>query len=151
MKPYVVLAKNYRPHEFSTPKTIGESLTAITAGLGLVPHVDPAHGPIKLKRAWYSEELHAEVRSKTSNATSAEGWHYDGDTTPGANPDCCLVLWSNKAPTEIMYKGRIYRPEPYELVIFKNRSVTHRRPLNAPKERWVFRQRVAIPAHIKLP
>lgn len=150
MKPYVVLA-TYHPTKWNA-KQVGLDLTGITREAGLVPHVDPAHGPLVLVgRSWSSDSLHAEVRRRTFKTTQAEDWHYDGDTTPGSKPECCLVLWATNHPTEIDYKGTIYTPNPYELVIFKNMSVRHRRPADCPKIRWVFRQRVAVPSHISLP
>lgn len=128
---------------------VGRDLTSITEKYGLIPHVDPAHGPL-LNVPWVDEKLHAEVRRRTFKTKQAEDWHYDGDTTPNSRPDCCLVLWATNTPTEIMYKNKIYTPKPFELVIFKNMSVKHRRPANCPRIRWVFRQRVAIPQHLNL-
>jgi len=151
MEPYKVLAV-YKPQPFIwNAQKVGEDLTRITSDHGLIPHVDPAHGPLPLKgRNWVSVKLHAEVRRRTFNTKQAEDWHSDGDTTPGAKPDCCLVVWASNHPTEIQYQGKIYIPEPYELVIFKNLSVRHRRPENCPKIRWMFRQRVAVPQHMEL-
>lgn len=148
MKPYIILDKYY-PIKWNAER-VGQELTAITASYGLVPHIDPAHGPL-LKVPWVSEKLHAEVRRRTFNTKKAEDWHYDGDTTPGSKPDCCLVLWATNHPTEISWQDKIYVPEPYEIVIFKNMSTRHRRPVGCPKIRWVFRQRVAVPNHLNLP
>lgn len=145
--PYRVL-ELYNPTRWN-PSKIGIDLTRITRASGLVPHVDPIHGPL-LKVPWVSQELHAEVRRRTFNTKKAEDWHYDGDTTPGANPECCLVLWASNTPTEIMYNGHIYIPAAREVIIFKNMSVRHRRPPNCPRIRWVFRQRVSVPKHITL-
>lgn len=151
MLPYKVLGI-YKPDEWKSWK-VGKDLTALTKKLGLVPHVDPAHGPLNTSKKcpWVSLSLHAEVRRRTFNTDQAEGWHYDGDTTPGSKPNCCLVLWASNNPTEIMYQGKVYQPKPYEVIIFKNMSVTHRRPANVPKIRWVFRQRVTVPTNIQLP
>ena len=132
------------------PEKVGKDLVAITKKHGLIPHDDPAHGPL-IKVPWFSEKLHAEVRKRTFKTKQAEGWHYDGDTTPGSKPNCCLVLWASNHPTEIMYKDVVYTPNPYELVIFKNMSVRHRRPAGCPRMRWVFRQRVQVPEHFYLP
>lgn len=148
MNPYLAIA-HYIPDKWNAQQ-VGEKLTDITRRLGLIPHDDPAHGPLH-SAAWFSDELHAEVRRRTFKTKQAEDWHYDGDTTPGSKPACCLVLWATNHPTEIMYKDKIYVPAPYELVIFKNMSVVHRRPEGCPRIRWVFRQRVAIPNHISLP
>lgn len=148
MLPYVVLGI-YKPTRWKS-WAVGKDLTRMTKEAGLKPHYDPAHGPLTTV-PWFSKELHAEVRRRSFKTKQAEGWHYDGDLTPGAKPACCLVLWATNNPTEIMWNGKIYTPNPYEVVIFKNMSVTHRRPANVPRKRWVFRQRVAIPSHIKLP
>lgn len=147
MTPYQVLVV-YKPKIWRT-SLIGKDLTTITKNAGLIPHNDPAHGPLHTAH-WFSEELHAEVRRRTFNTKQAEGWHYDGDITPGAKPECCLVLWATNHPTEIQYQNKIYTPKSYELVIFKNMSVRHRRPENCPRIRWVFRQRVEIPKHLNL-
>lgn len=148
MIPYKVLAV-YKPKIWRA-SLIGKELTDITKNAGLIPHKDPAHGPL-ITVPWVSESLHAEVRRRTFNTKQAEGWHYDGDTTPGAKPECCLILWATNHPTEIQYQNKIYTPKPYELVIFKNMSIRHRRPENCPRIRWIYRQRVAIPSHIDLP
>lgn len=147
MKPYQVL-EIYHPTRWNS-LIIGRDLTAITKKHGLIPHIDPAHGPL-LKVPWVSEKLHAEVRRRTFKTRQAEDWHYDGDTTPGSKPNCCLVLWATNHPTEIQYQGKIFISKPYEVIIFKNMSVRHRRPVNCPRVRWVFRQRVAIPQHMEL-
>src|SRR5436190_2757685 len=139
MKPYVVLGR-YVPSVWNS-KVIGRELTALTAAAGYKPHSDPAHGPIHWKRGWYSEEKHAEVRRITLPAPSAGDWHYDGDTTEGSKPACQIVTWANRAPTEILYEGTVYQPLPFEVVVFANMKVRHRRPANAPERRWMFRQR----------
>lgn len=148
MKPYEVLAV-YKPDIWRASK-IGKDLTTITKKAGLIPHNDPAHGPL-LKVPWVDESLHAEVRRRTFKTKQAEGWHYDGDLGGGANPNCAIVLWSTNHPTEIKYEEKIYTPEPYELVIFNNLTCRHRRPPNCPRIRWTFRQRVKVPEHLKLP
>ena len=155
-KPFIVLA-TFKPEKWSA-RIIGQALTDITDSYGLVPHDDPAHGPLPLKgRNWVSIALHAEVRRRTFRTQMAEGWHYDGDTTPGAKPKCCLVLWASNHPTEIRFRGSlehpdaeaqvIWTPRPYELVLFNNLDCVHRRPLDCPRIRWVFRQRVEVPSH----
>lgn len=146
-QPFLVLDR-YKPSRWKAWK-VGEDLTTITRNHGLIPHVDPEHGPL-LTVPWVSVKLHAEVRRRTFKTKQAEDWHYDGDTTPGSKPDCCLVLWATNTPTEIMYKNQIYVPKPYDVIIFKNMSVKHRRPENCPRIRWVFRQRVAVPSHLNL-
>jgi len=146
--PYRVL-DIYKPYKWKS-YIVGEDLCQLTKEHGLKPHYDPAHGPLTTV-PWYDLKRHAEVRRRTFKTKQAEGWHYDGDTTQGSKPECCLVLWATNTPTEIMYKGKIYIPKPYEVVIFKNMSVTHRRPADCPRIRWVFRQRVAVPTHMELP
>ena len=142
MIPYMVLDV-YKPYRWN-PRIVGRDLTDLTKSHGLIPHVDPAHGPLTTV-PWYSNKLHAEVRRRTFNTKKAEDWHYDGDTTPNSKPDCALVVWATNHPTEIKYNGTIYTPKPYEVIIFKNMDCTHRRPENCPRVRWVFRQRVAVP------
>lgn len=154
--PYKILG-SYKPvgKQPWSPLAIGTFLTNFTKGLGLKPHNDPAHGPLILTKAWYNIPLHAEVRTRTSlTAMSAEGWHYDGDDTPGADSNCCLVLWSSKTPTEFKFMhgdGTVYQPGPYEIVIAHNMHALHRRPAGCPRVRYIFRQRVAIPTHMELP
>ena len=160
MKPYLVLGR-YVPTVWDVER-IARSLCWITHKAGLVPHVDSAHGPLT-KVPWFSVPLHAEVRRRSFKTKMAEGWHYDGDTTPGSRPGCALVLWASNNPTEIkfnmsgvagMLRGpdpKVYQPKPYEVVIFANLSCLHRRPEGVPRIRWVFRQRVAIPTTMELP
>ena len=148
MPPYLILGI-YVPLVWDAGE-IGHYLTDFTAALGLRPHQDPAHGPIHWK-SWISEELHAEVRRRTSKQKSAEGWHRDGDTTAGARMDCALVTWASQTPTEWRRRRRVYQPQPFEIVIARNLVACHRRPPGAPFRRWLFRQRVAVPRHLELP
>lgn len=152
MKPYVVLGiftrKDCELHDWS-PKLIGEALCGVTKLHGLVPHYDPAHGPLETA-AWYSIARHAECRNYTFNTKQAEAWHFDGDTTPGSKPDCCLVTWASSKPTEFLYYGKIYQAEPWEIVIVRNLAVKHRRPEGCARYRWMFRQRVEVPKNMEL-
>ena len=151
MTPYRVL-QSYMPNlETAKAYQVGKYITDLTASLGLVPHVDPVHGPNPMKKAWYSIPLHAEVHKVTGSKKDAEGWHYDGDMKVGSDPNCCLVLWSSNTPTLIKYESKIYQPNPWDIIIFKNMSVVHRRPDSCPYHRWLFRQRVAVPEHMTLP
>ena len=155
MNPYLSLGL-YKPSRWRA-SVVGRDLTNLTCELGLQPHYDPMHGPLKLTgRNWVSKALHAEVRRRTFKTQMAEGWHYDGDTTPGSRPDCALVLWASNNPTEICWRDNlkndeehfekgIWQPRPYEVVIFRNLSCLHRRPASVPRVRWVFRQRVDLP------
>lgn len=133
---------------------IGKKLTEFTKDHGLVPHVDPKH-PAQDWTPWSDMALHAEVRIWTVKNPQGAQWHQDGDTTPGALMDHALVLWADYQPTEFLYKGCIYQPKPYEIVLVKNMSCSHRRPpgLWKDEQRWVFRQRVKVPNkhHIELP
>lgn len=140
---YKVLGE-YHPKKWKAWR-VGKDLTKLTQSHGLVPHHDPAHGPLKLVKSWYSIELHAEVRKHTSSAESAEQWHSDGDTTPGANMKCALVLWSTDNPTEFQCNGEVWQPKPFEVVIANNLACQHRRPADCGWNRWTFRQRVALP------
>jgi hypothetical protein len=166
MKPYLSLGI-YRPTRWRA-SVVGRELTDLTASLGLVPHFDPVHGPLELKgRNWASKLLHAEVRRRTFATKQAEGWHFDGDTTPGSRPDCAIVLWCSNSPTEIKWQKpvlddgdlgyaesvKVWQPKPYEVVIFHNLHVLHRRPAGASRVRYVFRQRVQIPQNniLRLP
>lgn len=142
--PFVVLATYEPPYKIWKAWKVGRDITRITKEAGLKPHVDPIHGPI-LTASWSNVELHAEVRRFTSEKESAEDWHQDGDTTLGSNMNCAMVLWASTTPTEIQYEGKIYRPDPFQVVIFSNKKVSHRRPANCPKDRWIFRQRVRMP------
>lgn len=148
--PYKVLA-TYRPQRWNA-RLIGQHLTDITHQLGLRPHVDPAHGPLPLTgKNWVSVALHAEVRRRTFKTTQAEGWHWDSDLDPQGRPDCAIIVWASNNPTQIQWRpergdaSRIWQPKPYELVLFHNLHVLHRRPPNCPKIRWIFRQRVSTP------
>lgn len=147
--PYVVLRERFMPKRWRA-WYIGKRLTEITQREGLVPFDDPAHGPQPF-RAWCDEELHAECGWVTYKGNQGEDFHQDGDLKEGARMDSALVLWTNRTPTEFEYKGRIYQPKPFQLVIARNLACKHRRPSNAPKRRWIFRQRVEVPDHINLP
>ena len=144
---YVVLGEYYPVKPWKAWR-IGRDLTQMTHYIGLVPHEDPKHGP-EPHASWVDKSLHAQVRRFNLNGQGGS-WHQDGDTTPGSRMDCAMVLWSNVAPT--LFKSttdnKIYQPKPYEVVLVRNLSCYHRRPDNAPYERWLFRQRIALPARI---
>ena len=162
MKPYIVLA-TYRPKKWRA-SIVGRELSDLTAELGLQPHIDRYHGPLKLTgRNWSSELLHAEVRRRTFQTSQAESWHFDADLEPKGNPNCAIVLWASTSPTEIrwnedcsnssLHGPEIFRPKPFEVVIFNNMHCLHRRPKDVPYRRWVFRQRVNLgpTCDLKLP
>lgn len=157
MKPYLSLGF-YKPSRWNA-YLVGRELTDLTHKAGLVPHVDPAHGPLE-RVAWRSDYLHAEVRKRSFKTKMAEGWHFDGDTTPDSKPKCALVLWASNMPTQIRWSSavvhggineEVYQARPYEVVIFHNLHCLHRRPPGVGRVRWVFRQRVALPSTMELP
>lgn len=147
--PYIVLKERYLPKRWRAWR-VGRDLTRLTKELGLVPLNDSVHGP-QTFRAWCSKELHAECGWVTYKGNQGEDWHQDGDLKPGSQMNHAEVLWSNRTPTEFQYKGRIYQPKPFQVILVRNLACQHRRPANAPKRRWIFRQRVEVPNHINLP
>lgn len=147
-KPYVVLS-TYWPQRWS-PRQVGIDLTSLTQSLGLIPISDPHHRH-QTKAPWCSIPLCAYVRRRTVRNTRAAGWHQDGDLVAGSEMDDCLVLWSTNTPTELMVGDTVFTPNPREVIIFRNLSCLHRRPTDAPRVRWFFRQRVEIPNHMELP
>ena len=144
MKPYIVLGI-YHPTLWKKWK-IHRDLTRLTASLGLVPLPG---------RAWKlvgQRGLHAEVRKRSVPGTQATGWHQDGDMDPGVEMDHAIITWANVAPTEFKVgNNRTFQPKPFEVVIARNLGVYHRRPPNAPQERWLFLQRVEVPTDYDLP
>lgn len=148
MIPYIILGI-YVPKRWKT-FVIGRSITKITSDYGLKPLKDPIHGP-QTWVPWYDLDLHAEVKKRTPRNPKGEDWHQDGDLDLGSKMDHALVLWSNIDPTQIEYKGTIYQPRPYEIVLFRNLAGKHRRPPTAPRNRFIFRQRVEVPTHMELP
>ncbi len=152
--PYVVLKQRYCPSRWNA-RRIGEYLTSFTEELGLVPLDDPIHGPQTRRSAvaWSDVDFHAEVRKYTVRDPAALGfdWHREGDLTPGARMDSALVVWTNRTPTEFLFNGEIYQPRPFQIIIGRNMGCEHRRPANAPRRRWFFRQRVEVPQHMELP
>jgi hypothetical protein len=130
---------------------IGQDLTDMTRRLGLVPLDDPRH-PAQAWTPWNSLILHAEVKRWTPSHPKGAEWHQDGDQTPGSRMDHALVLWSTRMPTQVRDKeGRVWTPQTYEVIIFKNLSCAHRRPPEVKGERFTFRQRVEVPKHMELP
>ena len=156
MKPYIVITK-YTPQKLPPDKwngsygwrcwKIGEDICQITKEFGLIPLNDPIHGP-QTWTPWYNIKLHAEVKKFTPKHPKGAQWHTDGDLDPGSKTNCALVLWSSSTPTEIQFKNKIYQPEPFEVILVRN--ITHRRPANAPNQRFIFRQRVEVPSGISI-
>ena len=148
-KHYLVLKARYLPHPWRAWR-IGRDLTRLTKKLGLVPLDDHINGP-QTFRAWCDEALHAEAGWITYKGGQGEGWHQDGDLAPGSKMDHAEVLWANRTPTEFQYKGKVYQPKPFQVILVGNLSCHHRRPADAPRRRWLFRQRVEMPKHLELP
>jgi len=144
-KPFIVLAKVVPTSKKCAD--IGRALTYITKQHGLIPfkNKEIKRNP---KAAWFNYELHAEVRKTAVKDSEATSWHQDGDTSTN-QMNFAMVVWADRQPTEFKVGEKIYKSEPYELVIAKNLSCFHRRP-NIDGERYFFRQRVEIPKHIKL-
>lgn len=148
-QPYIILQERYVPRMWRAWR-IGQYLTSLTREQGLIPLDDPSHGP-QTFRAWCDEELHAECGWITYKGGQGEGWHQDGDLAPGSKMDHAEVLWSNRTPTEFQYQGKVYQPKPFQVILVRNLACYHRRPANAPRRRWIFRQRVEVPRHLQLP
>ena len=129
----------YRPKVWKC-YIIGRDLTNLTKSLGLVPL--RAQDSRYEGAPWSSTTLHAHVRRRTLRKVEGAQWHQDGDYGH-ITMKHALVLWSNRQPTEFRVSGIIYQPEPYEVVYFNNLDGFHRRPLNAERRRYIFRQRVA--------
>jgi hypothetical protein len=53
-----------------------------------------------------------------------------------------IILWSSITPTQIKQDGVIATPRPFEVIYFDNTAVYHRRPPEAPRDRWMYRMRV---------
>ena len=152
--PYMVL-ETYRPKKYRA-SLIGKALTDFTESLGLIPLSDPVHGPQETS-IWCDVPLHAEVRRFAQHSQGSD-WHQDGDLADGSFMDHAAVLWAAVTPTEFKYhkltNDKIYRPEPFQVIIIRNLCGMHRSPPDAPKQptrRWFFRQRVQVPKHMELP
>ena len=143
MTPYVVLGV-YKPTKPYKKWKIHRALTELARKAGLVPLSG---------RAWKlvgQRGQHAEVRKRTVEGSQATGWHQDGDMDADVKMDNAIVTWANVTPTEFKVGAAIYQPKPFEVVIARNLGGYHRRPPDAPRERWLFRQRVKVPTHIPL-
>lgn len=137
-RPYSILAI-YKP-EIWKCWHIGRDITRITRHAGLRPFDFP---DTRYARApWSNPELHAHVRRRTLRKEDGAQWHQDGDY--GHVPmEHGLVFWANTSPTEIRdIEGKVWYPKPYEVIYINNLEVYHRRPVNAPRHRYFFRQRV---------
>lgn len=148
MKPYISLG-TFKPSKWRA-SIIGKELTEFTRQRGLRPFLNDEIQ--RNERAiWKDWALHAEVRRTAVIGSEGTSFHQDGDTST-SNMDCALVLWSNKWPTQFRGNdGVVYQCKPFEVVIARNLACTHRRPPEADGKRWSFRQRVAVPASLRLP
>ena len=146
MKPYIVLG-TYDPSQWRA-SIIGQELVAFTKKKGFVPHYSPPMLKKQEWATWSSKMYHASVVRWAVPTYEGVNWHQDGDNVPGANINCGLVLWANRDPTEIKFSGdsKIYTPQPFEVVAFDNVFCYHRRNPYLEGKRWLFRQRVAMPA-----
>lgn len=139
-RPYEVLGF-YKPTRWSAWR-VGNYLIDLTRDNGLIPNRDPKHRH-QYTAPWHSKLYCAYVRKRTVTNPRATSWHQDGDLVAGSLMDDTLVLWASNTPTEIKDKdGKVWIPKPYEIVMFKNLDVFHRRPQECPRVRWLFRQRV---------
>jgi hypothetical protein len=147
-KPYAVLT-TYHPPKLPGKDglvryrgyRIGKDLVALVESLGLKPFPVGKH-KTHPGAAWSNAERHAEVRKTAVSDSEGTQWHQDGDTT-GADMNCGLVLWSDTHPTQFKTPdGKVYQPKPFEVVAVRNLSCHHRRPNDAPSQRWSFRQRI---------
>ena len=124
---------------------VGRDITRMTEEAGLIPFADPHHRH-QVKAAWCSTAKVAYVRRRTVHNPKAAGWHQDGDLT-GEDMDFSIVLWASNTPAEICIQGGTpkFQPDPYEVVLVRNLECIHRRPPDAPRKRWIFRQLVRNP------
>ena len=137
--PYKVLGV-YKPKIWNARK-IGNDLTKITKDFGLVPLRDKDSR--YEKASWHDSKLHAHLRRRTLIKPEGAQWHQDGDFGH-VTMRHFLVLWSTNTPTELKANGVIYQPKPFEIILVDNLACFHRRPPDAPRKRWFFRQRVHI-------
>jgi hypothetical protein len=148
VRPFVVLG-TYEPKRWRA-HLIGEHLTAFTASLGLVP-LDDSMIQRNARPIWQDDDLHAEVRRSAVRDSQGTSWHQDGDTST-KDLDFALVLWSERDCTEFRAKsGKVYIPQPFDIVIARNLGCLHRRNPLTEGKRWSFRQRVELPTTMTLP
>lgn len=141
MHPPYHMVSHYDPPEWNATR-IGRELLEISRLLGLKPLRDGIQSP-QTHVSWYDLENHAEVRRRTDRSPKGTEWHQDGDLKAGADMDHALLLWASNTPTEFRTPdGHIWQPAPRQVVLVRNLACQHRRPPNAPRVRWLFRQRV---------
>jgi hypothetical protein len=144
VKPYKVLGTYRWPKGKRYARFIGRDLIRFTKKLGYKPFPED-NIKRNLGAAWSNYKYHAEVRMTAVPESEGTEWHQDGDTTVPDNMDFGLIVWANKNPTEFQTKdGKIWQPEPFEVVYIGNLDCYHRRPPGLSGRRWHFRQRVKI-------
>src|ERR1700675_650242 len=119
--PYKVIG-TYHPAEGATPEQIGLALEDIVAKAGLVATHDRGWGGSE-----WSDNNGAEVRLghvDEDDNDPVTRWHHDADLK-----ELQIVLWANKSPTQLKYKWgtKIYQPEPFEVIVFSNTKLMHRK------------------------
>jgi hypothetical protein len=137
----------YHPEEPYRAWRIGRDITKRILRLGFQPL--PEKDTRYHRALWYSDLFHAHVRRRTLRSGDGAQWHQDGDYghVPMGHG---IVLWSDTHPTQIKYLGSrwdpnvIVQPQPLEVIYFNNQEVYHRRPPDAPKDRWMYRMRVVL-------
>jgi hypothetical protein len=147
--PYVVLG-NYKLPRSKEPHIVGSELTALTAKFGFEPttgNATPWEGA-----EWRDDELKAEVRGPFYYRRSGfkGNWHFDGPSASRGFSEwnCGIIVWSSKSPTQILYEDKIYTPEPFQIILFRNKGPRHRQH-GRTKGRWFFRQYVALPIRLE--
>lgn len=159
--PYLVLGHYMPPPKGHFASKMASAILDILEPFNLVPKLrgqpdDPdAWGP-QMTSIWADWGRHAEMRRFAQPNGQGGGWHKDGDLEPDAKDvmDHAAVLWAEVVPTEFQYDGKVWQPEPGEIVIARNLVCPHRCPPDTPdppKRRWFFRQRVEVPSHLDLP
>lgn len=142
MKPYRVLGRYRWRKGRRYAKLIGKDILKITQSMGFIP-LDEDDIKRNTGAAWSSYKNHAEVRMTAVPGSEGTQWHQDGDTTVPGRMDFGLIVWASSDPTEFQTRdGKIWQPEPYEIVYVNNLDCTHRRPPDVSGRRWHFRQRV---------
>jgi hypothetical protein len=129
----------YHPGEPYRAWRIGRDITKRILGLGYTPL--PEKDTRYHRALWYSDLFHAHVRRRTLRSGDGAQWHQDGDYGH-IGMDHGIILWSSITPTQIKQDGVIATPRPFEVIYFDNTAVYHRRPPEAPRDRWMYRMRV---------
>lgn len=145
MKPYEVIG-TYVPPRWNV-RLVAHSLEKLVESAGLIPL---PMGNYRLHKGPYQNtNKHSDLMRRIPKKSQEDlDWHQDGDTS-NTNMDCSLVLWATRVPTEFLYHGKVYQPRAHEVVVANNLNCRHRRPPNAPRIRWLYRQRVVTPSWLR--